>query len=142
MPCSLAVERGLPEIDEQSDDAYWHSVERVAARLTAEAACPSGAEFLADVSAHHPEWPVRAAAVRLLADEHGDSAVAGAAVAAAIHDEVDWVAFTAIELAGRLRLRAVVPHLINVSGWPISAQRSKRLRHSRRSPPTPAKAAF
>jgi len=123
MPCSLAVERGLPEIDEQSDDAYWHSVERVAARLTAEAAGPSGAEFLADVSAHHPEWPVRAAAVRLLADEHGDSAVAGAAVAAAIHDEVDWVAFTAIELAGRLRLRAVVPHLINVSGWPSNFTR-------------------
>ena len=59
MPGSLTVERAFPEIEELSDDAYWRSVERVVAVLTEEAARPGGIEFLADVAAQHPEWPVQ-----------------------------------------------------------------------------------
>jgi iron(II)-dependent oxidoreductase len=40
------------------------------------------------------------------------------AILAQTHDSVDVVAFQAIRLCGELRLRAAIPHLTRISGWP------------------------
>ncbi|MFI1681815.1 formylglycine-generating enzyme family protein [Streptomyces sp. NPDC020607] len=75
------------------------------------------------LSARHPEWPVRAAAVRILAGRHRHVPEAASAVAAASHDPVDWVAFTALKMATEYRIDAAVPDLIRISGWPSNFTR-------------------
>jgi formylglycine-generating enzyme required for sulfatase activity len=66
---------------------------------------------------------VRAAAVRLLADRHTQDPAARAAVAAATHDTVDWVAFTALKVITDHAIRTAVPDLIRISGWPSNFTR-------------------
>src|ERR1700733_3028327 len=73
---------------------------------------------LGEISKNHAEWPVRAAAVRLLGQYHSDSEVGSRAVAAATHDRIDWVAFTAIKTTDAHRIRVAVPDLIKISGFP------------------------
>jgi iron(II)-dependent oxidoreductase len=108
----------LLDIDGSSDDAYWKSIESIVADLTRAAPGPAGVGLLITVAGSHPEWPVRAAAVRLLGEYHASAPAAADAVAAATHDEVDWVAFTAIQTVGKHRIRAAVADLIKISGWP------------------------
>lgn len=112
------IERDLPEIDHSTDGAYWGSIARAVANLERQAEGDRGCLLLVTLSSDHPEWPVRAAAVRLLAEHHREQTIALRAIAAAVCDDVDQVAFTAIELAGRHRIRAAVANLIKISGWP------------------------
>ena len=112
------TERNLPAIDHSTDGAYWGSISRVVANLERQAESDRGCLLLVNLSSDHPEWPVRAAAVRLLAEHHRERVIALRAIAAAVCDDVDQVAFTAIELAGRHRLREAVANLIKISGWP------------------------
>jgi len=117
----IAGNGDLPAVDEGSDEAYWRGIEQITAELDRTASL----ERLCDLSRRHPQWPVRAACVRILgarfaAERPGTQAaqVAQAAIAAATHDEVDWVAFTAIRVAGERRVSVAARDLIGISGWP------------------------
>lgn len=105
-------------IDESTDDRYWASVERVLELARAKGRAADGVPLLATLAVTHPEWPVRAGAVRLLAEHHAGDPAADSAVAASTHDTVDWVAFTALKVITEYRIRAAVPDLIRISGWP------------------------
>jgi formylglycine-generating enzyme required for sulfatase activity len=118
----------LPQVDHATDAAYWESISVLVGLLEASASGDPGCDLLVALAAEHPEWPVRAAAVRLLAEHHLERAPAAQAIAAAVCDDVDSVAFTAIALAGRHRLRAAVANLIRVSGWPSNFTREDSAR--------------
>ncbi|MFB7560415.1 formylglycine-generating enzyme family protein [Streptomyces brevispora] len=109
--------------DDSTDDRYWASVERVVALAGQKGRTADGIPLLASIAVSHPEWPVRAGAVRLLATHHAGDEAAGAAVAAATHDTVDWVAFTALKVITEHRIAAAVPDLIRISGWPSNFTR-------------------
>ncbi|MFD5008117.1 formylglycine-generating enzyme family protein [Streptomyces mutabilis] len=109
--------------DDSSDDRYWASVERVVALAEDRGRATDGIPLLASVAVSHPEWPVRAGAVRLLARHHAGDPAADSAVAAATHDVVDWVAFTALKVIAEHRISAAVPDLIRISGWPSNFTR-------------------
>jgi iron(II)-dependent oxidoreductase len=110
-------------IDDSSDDRYWASVERVVELAEEKGRAADGVPLLASLVVTHPEWPVRAGAVRLLAAHHVGDPAADAAVAAATHDTVDWVAFTALKVIAEYRIAAAVPDLIRISGWPSNFAR-------------------
>ncbi len=74
--------------------------------------------LLSDWAVNHADWNVRRIAVGVLADRFTHSPAAREAVCAATHDDVDWVAFTAIKAAGEHRLPEGVEHMIRISGWP------------------------
>jgi len=71
----------------------------------------------------HGDWNVRRIAVETLAARFTESAQAREAICSATHDDVDWVAFTAIKAAGRHRLPEAVEHMIRISGWPSNFTR-------------------
>ena len=106
-------------VDGSSDEAYWRDIEHVTSELERSA----DLSRLRDLARSHPEWPVRAASVRLLGERHAGDATARETIAAATHDEVDWVAFTAIRVAGEQRIILAAPDLIRVSGWPSNFTR-------------------
>lgn len=110
-------------VDGSDDARYWESVQSVVALADRGSRERSGIPMLISLAVGHPEWPVRAAAVRLLADRHADQPAAAAAVAGATHDPVDWVAFTALKMITEHRIRAAVPDLIRISGWPSNFSR-------------------
>jgi formylglycine-generating enzyme required for sulfatase activity len=88
--------------------------------------CPPSDELvrtLCDWTAEHPDWNVRRLAVITLAGRFGAYAQAREAVSEATHDDVDWVAFTAIKAAGEHRLPEAVEHMIRISGWPSNFSR-------------------
>ncbi|MEU9078620.1 formylglycine-generating enzyme family protein [Kitasatospora sp. NPDC004745] len=119
----IDVPADLLVIDDSADDRYWASVERVLGLAEEKGRAADGVPLLASLVVSHPEWPVRAGAVRLLAEHHlGDSA-ADTAVAAATHDTVDWVAFTALKVITEHRIATAVPDLIRISGWPSNFTR-------------------
>lgn len=94
------------------------SIEQVISLLQDNASAPGAVETLAQTATAHEIWQVRAAAVRLLGEHHASDPRASGAIAAATHDRVDWVAFTAIKTIGEHRIRAAVADLIKISGWP------------------------
>jgi formylglycine-generating enzyme required for sulfatase activity len=73
---------------------------------------------LCNWATEHPDWNVRRLSVQTLAARFTDAPAAREAVCEAIHDDVDWVAFTAIKVASEHRLAEAVPHMIRISGWP------------------------
>ena len=108
----------LPVIDGTSDEAYWKTISMAVQALEDLAPDVKSVGELGEISKNHAEWPVRAAAVRLLGQYHSDSEVGSRAVAAATHDRIDWVAFTAIKTIDAHRIRVAVPDLIKISGFP------------------------
>ncbi|RSM81613.1 protein kinase [Kibdelosporangium aridum] len=74
-------------------------------------------------TAEHPDWNVRRIAVQTLGARFTGSAAAREAISEATHDDVDWVAFTAIKTAGEGRLPEAVEHMIRISGWPSNFSR-------------------
>ncbi|MCO5971400.1 formylglycine-generating enzyme family protein [Actinoallomurus soli] len=105
---------GSLTVDGSSDEAYWRGIERITAELDRSA----DLDRLCDLSRRHPEWPVRAACVRILGARFADRPAAQEAIAAATHDEVDWVAFTSIRVCGEQRIALAARDLIRISGWP------------------------
>lgn len=83
---------------------------------------------LVEWSSGHGEWRVRLLCLELLAEHFIGEAAAVRAIGRGTHDPVDWVAFTAIRLAGRHSLRPLVPDLIKISGWPSNFTREDFLR--------------
>jgi gamma-glutamyl hercynylcysteine S-oxide synthase len=115
---TAAAEQRAAAGNDGADQAYWESIEEIVSGLRARASAPDSVELLATTAASHPQWPVRAAAVRLLGEHHAERPRAAEAISAATHDRVDWVAFTAIKTAGEHQIRAAVMDLIKISGWP------------------------
>ncbi|MCZ7428749.1 SUMF1/EgtB/PvdO family nonheme iron enzyme [Micromonospora sp. WMMA1949] len=110
--------------DGTADDQYWLAIQQVTADLERHA----DLDRLCELSATHPEWPVRAACVRILGASFADREAAQRAIAAATHDTVDSVAFTAITVAGEHRIALAARDLIGISGWPSNFTRPAYLR--------------
>ncbi|MFJ5265770.1 formylglycine-generating enzyme family protein [Streptomyces sp. NPDC088387] len=124
----IDIPADLLAVDDSTDERYWASVERVVALAEDRGRAAGGTPLLASLAVDHPQWPVRAGAVRLLAAHHAGEPDADAAVAAATHDTVDWVAFTALKVITEYRIAAAVPDLIRISGWPSNFTRSDWVR--------------
>lgn len=120
----IGIPADMLEIDDSDDGRYWASVRRTADLAEQRGRARDGVPLLASLVATHPQWPVRATAVRLLAEHHAGDPAADAAVAAATHDTVDWVAFTALKVISQHRIAAAVPDLIRISGWPSNFTRA------------------
>ncbi|WP_240799147.1 SUMF1/EgtB/PvdO family nonheme iron enzyme [Streptomyces sp. A0958] len=119
----IDIPADLLAIDDSTDARYWASVQRVVDLAGEKGRGPDGIPLLASLVVAHPEWPVRAGAVRLLAVHHAGAPAADTAVASATHDTVDWVAFTALKVITEYRIAAAVPDLIRISGWPSNFTR-------------------
>ena len=113
----------LPDVDHTTDDRYWGSISEACRALQAIASEPAGEDLLLKSSRFHPEWPVRAHALRLLSDHHATSPAARQFITDATHDDVDWVAFTALELVRKLKIDTAAIDLIKISGWPSNFMR-------------------
>lgn len=120
---ALAPPPEFLKVDGSDDVRYWDSVRAVVDLADRRGRDRTGIPLLVGLAVSHPEWPVRAAVVRLLAEHHADQETAAAAVAGATHDPVDWVAFTALKVITEYRIRAAVPDLIRISGWPSNFSR-------------------
>lgn len=122
---------------EQPEDAnsiarssYWETVDSLIGSLR-ERITTLGEDMhpqLLDLTSKHQEWPVRAACLRLLAEYYLERPGTIATICGATHDSVDWVAFTAIDVAGRYRLQEAVLDLVKISGWPSNFTRPDYLR--------------
>ncbi|WP_330242560.1 SUMF1/EgtB/PvdO family nonheme iron enzyme [Streptomyces sp. NBC_00525] len=119
----IDIPADLLVIDDSTDARYWASVQRVVDLAGEKGRGPDGIPLLVSLVVAHPEWPVRAGAVRLLAAHHAGDPTADTAVASATHDTVDWVAFTALKVITEHRISAAVPDLIRISGWPSNFTR-------------------
>jgi gamma-glutamyl hercynylcysteine S-oxide synthase len=104
-----------------SDDEYRQRIDEIAAAFSV-LSSDVAAAVISEAAAKHPDWGVRRQAVVAL-DRFVGEAWARNAICAATHDDVDWVAFTAIQLAGQHRIREAVKHLILISGWPSNFSR-------------------
>jgi len=89
---------------------------------------PDLLEQLLEWATCHEQWRTRITCLRLLAEHYLTDSRAVRVVGASTHDPVDWVAFTAIRLAGEHRLRPLIPDLIKISGWPSNFMREDCLR--------------
>jgi iron(II)-dependent oxidoreductase len=115
-------------LDDSSDEGYWSSVARLRGYLEGTGTSTGARDLLVLLAKEHTEWPVRAFAIQLLAERFLPDAAAEAAIAHASHDDVDWVAFTAIRLIRQYDIRSAVRDLIAISGWPSKFTRADRAR--------------
>ncbi|AQW47469.1 SUMF1/EgtB/PvdO family nonheme iron enzyme [Streptomyces violaceusniger] len=97
---------------------YRDRIQRIEKALTDAADGDLSLKELAEWAVGHRDWNVRRLAVETLAARFVDAPEARAAITEAIHDDVDWVAFTAIKVAGEHRVPEAVAHMIRISGWP------------------------
>ncbi|NLU70757.1 formylglycine-generating enzyme family protein [Streptomyces sp. HNM0574] len=119
----------MPAVDHSGDEVYWSSIARIERHLSEVTRASDGyRDTLVELSRNHPEWPVRALSLRLLARDLPEDATARAAIGAASHDDVDWVAFTSIRLVGELRITEAMMDLIRISGWPSNFTRPEYTR--------------
>ncbi len=116
----LADASVLSKLDEQAYADRLRELERV---LGESADSEPVVRELCEYAVGHADWNVRRIAVRVLADRFVQVAAAREAICAATHDDVDWVAFTAIKAAGEHRLPEAVEHMIRISGWPSNFSR-------------------
>lgn len=122
---------GIAEIftlDDQSDEAYWRSAQAIREFLFGMADGQPSRLLLASLASSHPEWPVRIAAVEALVALAPEGEFTERVIGDATHDDVDWVAFTAIKLAGQHRYGAAARDLIKISGWPSNFTKASRAR--------------
>ncbi|MEU8727375.1 MULTISPECIES: SUMF1/EgtB/PvdO family nonheme iron enzyme [Streptomyces] len=97
---------------------YRDRIERIEKALADAADADLSLPDLSTWAVRHPDWNVRRLAVETLGARFSDVPQAREAISEAIHDDVDWVAFTAIKVAGQRRIAEAVPHMIRISGWP------------------------
>lgn len=105
------------------DDSYRQRLFAVEKAIEASADSPELAAELAKMAVEHGDWQIRRIAVVTLADRFVTVPAARAAICDATHDDVDWVAFTAIQAVGATRMPEAVEHLIRISGWPSNFSR-------------------
>lgn len=118
----------LASIDDHS--SYWFAINQTAADAAevARLGSPGAYECLTRLALSSPQWPIRAACLRLLAEHFVSEPQTSQSIAAGIHDPVDWVAFTSIQLVQQHRLWIAVEELVRVSGWPSRFMRPGYLR--------------
>ncbi|WP_229859829.1 formylglycine-generating enzyme family protein [Streptomyces poonensis] len=121
----LADEKVLQELD---DGAYAERLRLLERELGALPATDATVARLCAWSAGHGDWNVRRLSVTALADRFTGDPAARAALCAATHDDVDWVAFTAIRAVGAHRIPEAARDLIRISGWPSNFSRPDRAR--------------
>lgn len=85
-------------------------------------------QVLCSWASDHRDWNIRRIAVEILASRFVETEQGRQAICAATHDDVDWVAFTAIKAAGSYRLPEAVEHMIRISGWPSNFSRPRYAR--------------
>lgn len=100
------------------DQAYADRLGQLEKAMAAAGSAGDLVRELCDLAVGHADWNVRRIAVQTLAARHTSSADARRAICDATHDDVDWVAFTAIKAAGEHRIPEAVEHMIRISGWP------------------------
>lgn len=111
----IAAEPVLAALDA---DSYHQRLSAIEKAVGAAEETPELAAELARAAVGHRDWQVRRIAVAALAERFVAVPEAKAAICDATHDDVDWVAFTAIQAAGSAHLPESVEHLIRISGWP------------------------
>lgn len=111
----LADASVLSKLDVQAYADRLHALEKV---MADSAESEPVVQELCGYAVEHADWNVRRIAVGVLADRFVHLAAAREAICEATHDDVDWVAFTAIKAAGEHRLPEAVEHMIRISGWP------------------------
>jgi formylglycine-generating enzyme required for sulfatase activity len=99
-------------------DSYRERLAAVEKAVQTSPRSPGLVAELAATAVGHEDWQIRRIAVVTLAERFIDEPAARAAICQATHDDVDWVAFTAIQAAGSAKLPEAVEHLIRISGWP------------------------
>ncbi|MHB2020388.1 MAG: SUMF1/EgtB/PvdO family nonheme iron enzyme [Candidatus Xenobia bacterium] len=100
-------------LDRLSDVEFRQHLERLKPRLAS-----ADIATLVALSAQHPDFPVRQAAVEALGRRSESSAEAREAIREATHDPVDWVSFAAIQMCGKYRIREAIDDLIKIVGRP------------------------
>ncbi|MFE4590151.1 formylglycine-generating enzyme family protein [Streptomyces laurentii] len=105
------------------DGAYADRLSLLEKELAAEPAAPECEAVLRRGAVEHRDWNVRRLCVERLAARFGDVPAAREAICAATHDDVDWVAFTAINVVGAQRMPEAARDLIRISGWPSNFSR-------------------
>ena len=111
----LVDEKVLPSL---AHHEYRDRLRDIARTLTDAPASPKLVNTLCEWSANHPDWNVRRIAVEILSARFVNFQEGRLAICSATHDDVDWVAFTAIRAAGENRISEAVEHMIRISGWP------------------------
>lgn len=104
-------------------DAYAQRLELLEKELASHPAESHFAELLSSAATDHGDWNVRRLCVEALAEHFAEVPTARQAICAATHDDVDWVAFTAIQVIGELKMHEAAKHLIRISGWPSNFSR-------------------
>ncbi|MDX2680595.1 SUMF1/EgtB/PvdO family nonheme iron enzyme [Streptomyces sp. NY05-11A] len=110
------------------DDAYRAHLDSIERRFSEYPVDARSLAFLCDLTAGHEDWNVRRLGVEALGERFLGHERARQTVCDATHDDVDWVAFTAIRVAGRHRLAEGPEHLIRISGWPSNFSLPDRAR--------------
>ncbi|MFD5536633.1 SUMF1/EgtB/PvdO family nonheme iron enzyme [Streptomyces sp. NPDC127079] len=110
----------LKSLDSQE---YRERIVKIEKTLSDAATSDLSVRELREWAVGHSDWNVRRLAVETLAARFLDDPGAREAISEAIHDDVDWVAFTAIKVAGQKRIAEAVPHMIRISGWPSNFTR-------------------
>ncbi|WP_062218163.1 SUMF1/EgtB/PvdO family nonheme iron enzyme [Streptomyces sp. NBRC 109706] len=103
--------------------AYRTRIDEIEKAVFAAEDTPELAATMASMAVSHRDWNVRRIAVSALAKRFVDSPAARSAICEATHDDVDWVAFTAIEAVRETGIPEAVEHLIRISGWPSNFSR-------------------
>ncbi|WP_320775599.1 SUMF1/EgtB/PvdO family nonheme iron enzyme [Streptomyces sp. CRN 30] len=116
----LVRETDLHDLDDHAHAARLRDLEKALGEQ------PDSDDLLRDLvewATGHSDWTIRRIAVETLSARFAQSAPAREAICSATHDDVDWVAFTAIRAAGRNRFPEAVEHMIRISGWPSNFTR-------------------
>ncbi|EDY47722.1 SUMF1/EgtB/PvdO family nonheme iron enzyme, partial [Streptomyces clavuligerus] len=112
-----------PALASLDNEAYAHRLSVLEKEVTGQPPTPELEAELCRGTGRHADWNVRRICVDALAARFADSPEARQAICAATHDDVDWVAFTAINAVHSLRLPEAAAHLIRISGWPSNFSR-------------------
>jgi iron(II)-dependent oxidoreductase len=68
--------------------------------------------------ANDPDWRRRLSALEQLASQFPAALETREMIVQSTHDPVDWVAFTAMQIAEQLQVKEAIPELIRIVGWP------------------------
>ncbi|MDT0444511.1 SUMF1/EgtB/PvdO family nonheme iron enzyme [Streptomyces johnsoniae] len=116
----LVNESALAGLDET---AYHVRLKEIEEAIEAAESSDTLARTLSSIALSHRDWHVRRIAVTTLSKRFVDSPAAREAVCSATHDDVDWVAFSAIKAVHETKIPEAVEHLIRISGWPSNFSR-------------------
>jgi gamma-glutamyl hercynylcysteine S-oxide synthase len=104
--------------DHSSDEAFWSSIRALSTYLQNSGATSGNKERLSRLALYHPEWAIRLLALECAVELFPDDPDVHEVVASASHDDVDWVAFTALRLIREHRITEAARDVIRICGWP------------------------